>query len=262
MEDKTDYLNFIDRIDTPTTRDIFDYFRIFTLLLQEEADKRRWEGVKAENVTAYDNSSFHNTDLGSKIEYCYPNFKYEVGCRFTISESIGCFSLFFILCPLWEKAAKCIVSKDIDELESDIYYDCGMCKERVICNSIYKATERIITDIEDKYPNCIRIYDEMEEPIGVEIKLVGDCKDIFIQTCKYLDIIIPVLIKERPIKTTESTKTMISFTPTELFDAFLPSYSPTSPYFKIFERDSATIEEIYNNPHGMDSEYHGEEPPF
>lgn len=262
MEDKTDYLNFIDRIDTPTTRDFFDYFRIFTLLLQEEADKRRWEGVKAENVTAYDNSSFHNTDLGSKIEYCYPNFKYEVGCRFTISESIGCFSLFFILCPLWEKAAKCIVSKDIDELESDIYYDCGMCKERVICNSIYQATEIIINYIEEKYPNCVRVYDEEEEPIGVKIKIVGDYKDIFIQTCKYLDIIIPVLIKERPRETIESSGTMISFTPTELFDAFLPSsFSPT-PHFKAFERESETIEEICSEIYEEENEYLGEEPPF
>ena len=262
MEDKTDYLNFIDKIDTPTTRDIFDYFRTFTLLLQEEADKGKWEGIKAENFTVYDISSFHNTDLGSKIEYCYPDFKYEVGCRFTISESIGCFSLFFILCPLWEKAAKCIVSKGIDELESDIYYDCGIWKERVICNSIYQTTEIIINDIEEKYPNCVRIYDEMEEPIGVKITIVGDYKGIFIQTCKYLGFIIPVLITERPRETTESSGTMISFTPTKLFDAFLPSSSSLSPHFKAFERDSETIEEICSEIYEEGNEYQGEEPPF
>lgn len=262
MEDKTDYLNFIDSIAIPDTGHFFDYFRIFTLLLQEEADKGRWEGIKAENFTVYDNSSFHNKDLGSKIEYCYPHFKYEVGCRFTISESIGCFSLFFNLCPLWEKATKCIVSKGIDELESDTYYDCGMCKERVICNSIYQATERVINGVEEKYPNCVRIYDEMEEPIGVKIKIAGDYKDIFIQTCKYLDIIIPVLIQERPRETTEISGTMISFTPTDLFDAFLPSSCSPSPHFKTFERDSETIEEIYSELYEEENEYLGEEPPF
>lgn len=262
MEDKTDYLNLIDRIDIPTTEDFLDYFKIFILLLQEEADKGRWIELKAENLTAYNKSSFHNTDLGSKIEYCYPHFKYTVGCRFTISESIGCFSLFFILYPLWKKTTKCIVAKGIGELDFDNYYDCGMCKERVICNSIYQATERIITDIEEKYSNSLRIYDEMEELIGVKIKIVGDFKDIFIQTCKYLDIIIPVLIKERPRETTENSGTMISFTPTELFDAFLPPSSSVYPCFKIFERDFETIEEIYNKPHGIDGEYHGEEPPF
>lgn len=263
MKDRSEYLNFIYKIYSPTTKDFYDYLRILTLLLQEEADKGRWDGITVENFTVYDSCSFHNTDMGSKIEYCYNNFKYEAGCRFTITDSKGDFYLFFVLYPLWEKAAKCIVPKGIVELESDTYYDCGICKERIICSSIYQVTQRIITDIEDKYPNCIRIYDEMEEePIGVEIKLVGDSKDIFIQTCKYLDFLIPVLTEERPTEAIKRIKTISPATSTELSDAFLPPSSILPPCFKIFERDSESIEKIYNNPHGLESEYHEEEPPF
>lgn len=258
MEDKTDYLNFIYSIDIPATGDFIDYFRIFTLLLQEEAEKGRWIDLKAENLTAYNNSFFNNTDLGSKIEYCYPHFKYEAGCRFTISKSTGCFSLFFILCPLCGKVAKSIVSKGFGELESNNYYDCGMCREREIYNSIYQTTERVITDIEEKYPNSVRIYNEMEEPIGVEIKLAGDYNEVFIQTCKYLDIFISILKKNRHIEVIER----ISFIQTELSDAFLPPSSSVSPFFKVFDRDSETIDEIYNKPHGIDGEYHSDEPPF
>lgn len=174
MTDRTYYLNFFDGINTPTDEDFFDYFIILTLLLQEEADKGRWNNLKPENLKAYDKTNDGILELGSKLEYDYKSFVYEFGVRFQVKSSVGYYSLFFNLLPLWQNAAKCIVSQKIEELEADVKYDCSICNERIICNSIYSITEQIIESIGQAYKNCRRTFNEEEELIGVEIRLGGD----------------------------------------------------------------------------------------
>ncbi len=261
MENNTIYLHIIDEIDSPTTDDFFDYLKILSLLLQEEATKSRWHRIIANNFTVYDTSSFPHINMGVKLEYCFNDYKYEIGIRFRIIESSGFFSLYLILHPLWEKASKCIISQGIDTLECDINVHCDMCNEREICNSIYQATENIIVQIESKYKNGVRIYDELKEPIGIEIRLNGCNQEIFTQTCEYMDTIIPILTEETP---TAVSKASIRLTSSDiaLHKAFQHISSPMVPYFKEFEIDKETIEEIYNKPHGIEHESNGEESPF
>lgn len=261
MENNTIYLNIIDEIDSPTTDDFFDYLKILSLLLQEEATKSRWHCLIADNFTVYDTSSFPNINMGVKIEYCYNVYKYEIGIRFRIIETSGFFSLYLILYPLWEKASKCIISKGIDTLESDINVHCDMCNEREICNSIYQATENIIVQIESKYKNGVRIYNELEEPIGIEIRLNGCNQAIFTHACEYLDTIIPILTEETPKEVSKATIRLTS-SDIALPKAFQHISFPMVPYFMKFEVDKETIEEIYNKPHGIENESDGEEPPF
>lgn len=257
MEDKTDYLNFIDKVYCPITIDFYDYFRIFTLLLQEEADKGRWAGIKAENFTAYEDSTLFSTDIGVKMHFVNYNFEITIGVRFIIEDSIGRYQIF--------------LNADCPQDLRNMCYSCWKCTEKTRCRDsveilILNLISSFIEVFETSDWSVDIIYDESGDEVGCLAESYGN-NLLFHDFCNYLDRMNPIksrlsdfeyktyfenlrqynllFMKSRPLSGTLSK----------------PNYY-MAPYFVVYKKDSATIEEIYNNPHGMESEYHGEEPPF
>lgn len=251
MED-IKYLNFIDDIDCPTTEDIHDFFRIFSILLKKEANNGRWEDINSNNITVYEISD--NNEVGVKLEY---GRILRLGIRFRVSKSTGRYSLFL-------KAIYSCTTSDSNGYKSDLqrYNDCELCSHMDRCNNLYQGINTLIKRIRMKYTNVLKVD---FSTIDISTGLHGSYCDFFREVCEYLDFILP-LVKLFTLKGKDSTVATKSLpptmetTPTSLNNPFSQSSSNLQPCFMIYEEETDSIEDIYNKPHGM--EYEAEKLPF
>ncbi len=253
MED-IEYLDFIDGIDCPTTEDIYDFFRIFSLLLKKEANAGRWKDINSNNITVYE--IFDNNEVGVKLEY---GRILRLGVRFKVSKSIGRYSLFL------KAIYPCNIS-DSKDYKSDIhpYNECELCSHMDRCINLYQGINTLIKRIRLKYANVLQVD---LSTIDIITRLHGSYFDFFREVCGYLDFILPkvkliTLERNDSTRSTKSVPLMMETTPTSLNNPIIQPSSHLQPCFMTYEEETESIEDIYNKPHGMECEYNEEEPPF
>lgn len=255
MENSSEYLNFIDNVKCPTDGDFFDYFRIFTLLLQEEADKGRWEGIKAENFTIYDDSTFFKTEIGVKLNFLHYNSEIIIGVRFITEYAYGHFQIYSR------------VNAPSDLCQSDFKaIPCCRCENRTICRGLDSSITHTMHSLFEFKPDGKWLYDELGLEIGYEVEAKG-YSELYHDFCLYLDWMNPIteLLSYSHLRMDIETITQYNRLwnlPIPLFGTLSKPKSELEPHFITYKRQSTTIEEIINKPHGMENEYNEEEPPF
>lgn len=245
MRDNVDYLSFLDKIECPTTEDIYDFFRMLSHLLKEQANMNRWKGIVSENITSYAN--LETDEYGVKLEYWHQDYWITTGVRFNISSSKGQFYLFIKQLNLSG------FSNIKDGVDSLVLISDEICGKNPKCKYLYKGLDGVISKIYLQYPTTYKITPSL---IEIKITPIKGYSIFFHEICKFLDFIIPLIydINKDAISTHNDTEPSLLF----ISDSTL---SNNHPHFINFKEDTDSIEEIFNKPHGITYEY-DEDPPF